>query len=116
MGVMSLAISQSGSASSLKRPMSLEEKANFTALVSILIRLNFTIRFARNLISQSLQVVYYDQVGHYHAHFDSETHEKTEIPCCHQQEEEKMLSFEHPCRLCRLDHTHLIKYADPVTL
>lgn len=53
----------------------------------------------------SPQVVYYDQVGHYHAHFDSETHEKTEIPCCHQQVEEKMLSFEHPCRLCRLDHT-----------
>ena len=56
-----------------------------------------------------LQVVYYDQVGHYHAHFDSETHEKTEIPCCHQQVEEKMLSFEHPCRLCRLDHTRQVK-------
>ena len=58
----------------------------------------------------SPQVVYYDQVGHYHAHFDSETHEKTEIPCCHQQTEEKMLSFEHPCRLCRLDHTRQEKY------
>ena len=58
----------------------------------------------------SLQVVYYDQAGHYHAHFDSETHEKTEVPCCHQQEEEKMLSFEHPCRLCRLDFTLQVKY------
>ena len=61
----------------------------------------------------SPQVVYYDQAGHYHAHFDSETHEKTEIPCCHQQVEEKMLSFEHPCRICRLDHTRQEKYVVP---
>ncbi|XP_078365043.1 transmembrane prolyl 4-hydroxylase-like [Oculina patagonica] len=51
--------------------------------------------------SERLQVVYYDQNGHYHAHFDSETHEKTEVACCHQQTEELMMSFQHPCRLCR---------------
>ncbi|RMX59580.1 hypothetical protein pdam_00003643, partial [Pocillopora damicornis] len=51
--------------------------------------------------SERLQVVYYDKNGHYHAHYDSETHLRTDVPCCHQQHEVDMLSFENPCRICR---------------
>ncbi|XP_074618508.1 transmembrane prolyl 4-hydroxylase-like [Acropora palmata] len=51
--------------------------------------------------SERLQVVYYDKNGHYNAHFDSETHKMSHIPCCHQMEEKKMLNFEVACRLCR---------------
>ncbi|XP_058967699.2 transmembrane prolyl 4-hydroxylase-like, partial [Pocillopora verrucosa] len=51
--------------------------------------------------SERLQVVYYDKNGHYHAHYDSETHLRSDVPCCHQQNEVDMLSFENPCRICR---------------
>lgn len=48
------------------------------------------------------QVVRYTAQGHYHAHYDSETHTRTDAPCCHQVEDiSKIFNFKHPCRLCR---------------
>lgn len=49
---------------------------------------------------EMLQVVHYTPYGHYHAHHDSETHKKSNIPCCHQYNGDVLESVGE-CRLCR---------------
>lgn len=44
---------------------------------------------------EELQVVRYQPYGHYHAHYDSETHARKNVACCHQVLQGKR------CRLCR---------------
>ncbi|KAK3741686.1 hypothetical protein QZH41_009237 [Actinostola sp. cb2023] len=52
--------------------------------------------------SERIQVVRYTEHGHYHAHYDSETHTRTDTPCCHLISDiSNLFSFKHPCRLCR---------------
>ncbi|XP_068679514.1 transmembrane prolyl 4-hydroxylase-like isoform X2 [Montipora foliosa] len=61
-------------------------------------------RLPREIIygSEHLQVVYYGEYGHYHAHFDSETHERTDTMCCHLLEDVKQAFLKGKgCRLCR---------------
>lgn len=61
-------------------------------------------RLPREIIygSERLQVVYYGANGHYHAHYDSETHKRTDVRCCHLHDD-IMETFQkgEGCRLCR---------------
>lgn len=49
-----------------------------------------------------IQVLRYTVDGHYHAHYDTETHEHPEIPCCHQKPviDPSKLGAKR-CKLCR---------------
>ncbi|XP_032232866.1 transmembrane prolyl 4-hydroxylase [Nematostella vectensis] len=52
--------------------------------------------------SERIQVVRYTKFGHYHAHYDSETHKRTDVPCCHlMQDPKKLFTYQNPCRICR---------------
>ncbi|XP_046842653.1 transmembrane prolyl 4-hydroxylase-like isoform X2 [Xenia sp. Carnegie-2017] len=44
---------------------------------------------------EEMQVVRYQPFGHYHAHFDSETHTRQNVPCCHQVHPDQR------CKICR---------------
>lgn len=59
-------------------------------------------KLPRKVIYQGehLQVVRYDVNGHYHAHHDSETHTRSDKPCCHLTDTETVLTY-GACRLCR---------------
>ncbi|KAL9974792.1 hypothetical protein ACROYT_G011875 [Oculina patagonica] len=64
----------------------------------LLERITRLTQLPRKLIqgSEWMQVVQYDQFGHYHGHLDSNPFEKPTIPCCHQNH------FQKPeCRVCR---------------
>ncbi|XP_065064704.1 uncharacterized protein LOC135690936 [Rhopilema esculentum] len=50
--------------------------------------------------SEHMQVVKYTTYGHYHAHHDSETHTRTDVPCCHMTDTETVLKY-GTCKLCR---------------
>jgi len=61
-------------------------------------------RLPREIIygSERLQVVRYGVNGHYHAHFDSETHKRTDVRCCHLHEDIVGTFLKgDSCRLCR---------------
>ncbi|XP_065065108.1 transmembrane prolyl 4-hydroxylase-like [Rhopilema esculentum] len=49
---------------------------------------------------ESIQVAHYYPKGHYHAHFDSETHLRSDLPCCHQIKAE--VDGSGKCIICRL--------------
>lgn len=49
---------------------------------------------------EQLQVLRYPPRGHYHAHHDSETHKRHEVPCCHQYDGDVLESVGE-CKLCR---------------
>lgn len=50
--------------------------------------------------SEHMQVARYTEYGHYHAHHDSETHTRTDVPCCHLTGPETVLKY-GACKLCR---------------
>ncbi|XP_065676259.1 transmembrane prolyl 4-hydroxylase-like isoform X2 [Hydra vulgaris] len=49
---------------------------------------------------EMLQVLNYLPNGHYHAHHDSETHQRADLPCCHQYSGDVLTSVGE-CKLCR---------------
>jgi len=53
---------------------------------------------------EMLQVLNYGRDGHYNAHYDSETHLKEHIPCCHQvvaEDDSLPVNEFEKCKLCR---------------
>ena len=57
---------------------------------------------AEKVFSNFFQVVRYGVNGHYHAHFDSETHKRTDVRCCHLHEDIVGTFLKgDSCRLCR---------------
>ena len=49
---------------------------------------------------EHMQVVRYTPFGHYHAHHDSETHSRTDVPCCHFTDPVTVMKYGR-CKLCR---------------
>lgn len=50
------------------------------------------------------QVVRYGKYGHYHAHFDSETEQRTDKKCCHLHEDVVGAFLKgESCKLCRYE-------------
>ena len=48
----------------------------------------------------TIQVVKYGQNGHYNSHHDTETHERTDVPCCHHTDIQTVQQY-GKCRICR---------------
>ena len=71
-------------------------------------------RIDKSIIHQSNvvlhQVVHYTTHGHYHAHHDSETHERNDVPCCHQYSGDTLGSTGE-CKICRWNnHFYLFQF------
>eukprot|EP00794_Sanderia_malayensis_P018775 gene18775-20666_t len=78
------------------------EKAYGETLHRIRERVVKLTKLPRKLVydGENMQVVKYGPDGHYHCHHDSETHERNDVPCCHQ----KILDHSQEygkCKLCR---------------
>jgi len=61
-------------------------------------------RLPREIVygSERIQVVRYGKYGHYHAHFDSETEQRTDKKCCHLHEDVVGAFLKgESCKLCR---------------
>eukprot|EP00112_Aurelia_sp_Birch-Aquarium-sp1_P022289 Seg624.1 transcript_id=Seg624.1/GoldUCD/mRNA.D3Y31 product="Transmembrane prolyl 4-hydroxylase" protein_id=Seg624.1/GoldUCD/D3Y31 len=59
-------------------------------------------RLPREIVygGEPIQVAHYLPRGHYNAHYDSETHLRTDVPCCHQYKNGQS-DGTGQCRICR---------------
>eukprot|EP00112_Aurelia_sp_Birch-Aquarium-sp1_P008210 Seg190.18 transcript_id=Seg190.18/GoldUCD/mRNA.D3Y31 product="Transmembrane prolyl 4-hydroxylase" protein_id=Seg190.18/GoldUCD/D3Y31 len=78
------------------------DKVHSTVLHNIRERVVQLTKLPRKIVYQGeqLQVVRYGPNGHYHSHHDSETHERKDVPCCHQTSIEVVKQY-GKCRICR---------------
>ncbi|XP_048576924.1 transmembrane prolyl 4-hydroxylase [Nematostella vectensis] len=82
----------------------LNQKDSDTVLARLLERVRALTKLSKEIIygSEYLQVVHYNVGGHYHTHYDTETHTQPEVTCCHQtyvSDPGKLHSGK--CKLCR---------------